>query len=803
MSEEVQPQSIQLAGKMYAGIGAIGRDPTFQKLLSEDPYLFAAYMASLNPVFLAVAEGRFANAKIRKLVNALSHGQTDKITERALSAIDERHDALKMINELKQHLGAQLTASYVSIFIRFTEVFKIAMTDPFERMRPQDIIQLASEIALDFSTDEGTFGKNLSWLSKMMGMNQTEANLITICTLQTVDAAANIFFRYLDHAIPGRADLMNLLSIAVIFDHEAVFEDIMTVPEAVSAATRALSSEQSKPLAFGMARFNHGSKRFGAMSNFWISILFSEYDDVTDLCDDLLIEAKDKDSASGALARIDEGDRSLIDSLIAIVKEDSSKAKGCNILCYGAKRFDKRSVVINALKDKVDGIYELRQQGVKESDLPSIAWIAQERLRLMNNKDKKTYVLLVERAEDVLSRSMKRSSLMFDLFGSDVGSSDKNLDSRAELDSDAHLLTQGPTITFWLTNFIGQLADEAVGQFLSHIEIKGGTRADRKAEVQKIATKLNLPDELVQQLSKYSELGAHQVSSAAALTTLLNETGEAASKRMLTTIESSQKALNRTKTEEIRESVTKYDLGLLNLSGKFSIDKIVKAMTKRPSGTLCFYGLPGTGKTQLAEHIALALDKPLLIKRASDIFSMYLGESEKKVKEMFEEGQAEDAIVLLDEADSFMRDRKLARASWEVSIVNELLTRMERFPGVFICATNLFEQLDAAALRRFTFKLQFHSLNESQRIAMFRNETGITVTMNDEYYERLHGIKYLTPGDFATVKRQANMLDEQLSPNDWLEQLYEESKAKMNGIQNMGLQKEDDFILEQQAKHKP
>ena len=78
---------------------------------------------------------------------------------------------------------------------------------------------------------------------------------------------------------------------------------------------------------------------------------------------------------------------------------------------------------------------------------------------------------------------------------------------------------------------------------------------------------------------------------------------------------------------------------------------------------------------------------------------------------MFREAATEKAVLLLDEADSFLADRKSARSSWEVTQVNEILQQMENFSGVFICATNLVTSLDAAALRRFTFKIKFLPLD--------------------------------------------------------------------------------------------
>lgn len=122
---------------------------------------------------------------------------------------------------------------------------------------------------------------------------------------------------------------------------------------------------------------------------------------------------------------------------------------------------------------------------------------------------------------------------------------------------------------------------------------------------------------------------------------------------------------------------------------------------------------------------------------------------------------------------------------WQVSQVNELLQRMERFQGLFILATNLFENLDDASLRRFNFKLEFLALNDNQRWEMFLNESGLRKTVSnvppdaiEEMKEKLNAMAWLTPGDFATVKSQCILLGEALTPDEWLDQLQIEVKLK-------------------------
>ncbi|MDB5963827.1 MAG: ATPase, partial [Polaromonas sp.] len=180
------------------------------------------------------------------------------------------------------------------------------------------------------------------------------------------------------------------------------------------------------------------------------------------------------------------------------------------------------------------------------------------------------------------------------------------------------------------------------------------------------------------------------------------------------------------------------------------------------------------------EHIAKALDKPLIIKQASDLMSKYVGETEQNMAAMFREAQTEKAVLLLDEADSLLQDRRGAQRTYEVTEVKENLQGIERYTGIFVCTTNLLESLDQAALRRVTFKIKFKPLTAAQREAMFITEAldGQADGLTDELRARLGQLTQICPGDFAAVKRQTDILAATFTADEFMSQLEAEHRIK-------------------------
>lgn len=206
---------------------------------------------------------------------------------------------------------------------------------------------------------------------------------------------------------------------------------------------------------------------------------------------------------------------------------------------------------------------------------------------------------------------------------------------------------------------------------------------------------------------------------------------------------------------------------------------MAEQLRQHQTGRICLYGPPGTGKTAYGRWLAQQLDKPLHVKRASDLISMSLGETEKNLAKAFAEAEDANALLLVDEVDTFLQNREGAQRSWEVSQVNEMLTQMESFDGVFIASTNLMAGLDSAALRRFDLKLKFDYLKTPQALQLLQRHCqhmGLSEpTAQDR--QALAALSQLTPGDYAAVVRQSRLRPIQ-SASQMVQALAEECALK-------------------------
>ncbi|MEY2890929.1 MAG: hypothetical protein RJA98_837 [Pseudomonadota bacterium] len=455
----------------------------------------------------------------------------------------------------------------------------------------------------------------------------------------------------------------------------------------------------------------------------------------------------------------------------------ATKAPGVNVLLYGPPGTGKTELAKVCAQTAGLELYE-----VEYADRDGNSLSGRDRYRSLQIsqvflKASAQVALLFDEVEDVFPPISTESAQIMARLDSSDGAHSGSVSGKAWVNQ---ILETNPVPVIWVTNRIEQIDPAFRRRFQYHLELKSPPPGARESLVNRALAGVAVSEGFAAKLAERKSLTPAQVRTAVKFAHLAAGAGsmESLIERQLG---NADKALGNTSTERgARRVVTSYDLSLVNTESRFEIPRIVDALGRKGYGTLCFYGPPGTGKTALAEHLAQALGRPLMIRQASDIVSKFVGETEQNMARMFAEAEAEQAVLLLDEADSYLRSRRMAERNYEVSEVNEMLQGMERFTGVFICTTNLFDELDEAALRRFTFKIRFMPLTRTQRERMFVAEAlaGDEAAMTHEQRQRLGALDALAPGDFASVKRQVDVLGEVFEPDEFLSQLEAEHRIK-------------------------
>ncbi|MWV63212.1 AAA family ATPase [Helicobacter saguini] len=206
---------------------------------------------------------------------------------------------------------------------------------------------------------------------------------------------------------------------------------------------------------------------------------------------------------------------------------------------------------------------------------------------------------------------------------------------------------------------------------------------------------------------------------------------------------------------------------------------------------LC-YGISGSGKSEFAKEIARLTGRKILSYKASDILGMYVGQSEARLAAAFKNASTQKAVLHIDEVDTFLYNRESAEKSWEKSLVNEMLTQMEHFNGIFIATSNHLDMMDAAVLRRFDSKIEFKALSFAKLqkafllyanyLGLIDSKDSIESKLSSDIKNRLKKLE-ICFGDFALITRQSR-LNPIKSLDELITRLENESKLKRKNSTN-------------------
>ena len=558
---------------------------------------------------------------------------------------------------------------------------------------------------------------NLNLLQENLGLNSTERDILRFVA---------IIYNYevVSNACNTLGELNNIQAIKVISKILNLnFIDVQNAfrKDGIFAKT-------------SIIRLDNGGQRIrykiDAINNNFMCDLFVKCDSMDEIFESAIKPCSKTNLTTKNYPHIKEDVKILLSFLKSVV---SKKQKGVNVLLYGSAGTGKTElskVIASELNLKLYEVaYDDGDRYADECQRLRSYCLAQNVLSAGSN------LLMYDEAEDIFN----------------TNNNEKRQYGKAFINRS---LETNELPTIWITNNIFDMDEAVVRRFNLAIEI-GIPTEDVRAKIIKKYSENLIDNKLIKKLAKNDFIAPALISNASVVVSNLSTKDK--NKAFERVINNTLKAQGY---EEIRDYnprddlPSSYDPNFVN--SDCDLNELMQGIKISKNARICLYGVPGTGKSAYAKFIAKSLKKPIIIKKGSDLLSMFLGVTEKNIARAFKEAKAKKAVLVFDEVDSFLQDRSMAARSWEITQVNEMLVQMESFDGIFIATTNLIDNLDKACLRRFDLKLEFGYLLPEQARNLFKKEcTLLKVKFDEDASKKVSSLGLLAPGDFASVRRQA------------------------------------------------
>lgn len=569
--------------------------------------------------------------------------------------------------------------------------------------------------------------KNMTQLADLVGLTAAEQQILSFATL-----AKSV------RSLRRTTEWLGELNGTQLLD---VLTDVLNLPESQVRQALAPDATLARSGLLGLRRREDASfcDKLALLSNAFTDLMLAADTQPIDLLRGVVSPAQPAHLRLTDYVHVQEDVRIL---RLYLQRALLDKRKGVNILLYGTPGTGKTQLAGALAQDLNTPLFEVAYLG-KDGDPISGNQRLSAFRAAQNFFEPGQYLLIFDEVEDIF-----RDDDSF-LAGKSRASRYKAWMNR--------MLEENAIPALWLSNSIQDFDPSHLRRFDMVLQLPVPPKKQRERILQAHCGDLANTPTLARMAESEALAPAVITRTSAALRSIRHELppqgcGDALERMLSNTLEAQgHRPLLKNDPNRLPEI---YDPQFIHADA--DLGAVAAGLVAARTGRLCLYGPPGTGKTAYARWLAEQMEVPLLCKRVSDLISKYLGESEQNIAHAFAQAEQDGALLLIDEVDSFLQDRRGAQQSWEVAVVNEMLTQMESFGGVFIASTNLMTGLDQAALRRFDLKVRLDFLRPEQAWDLMRRyceQLGLPPPQAN-LQSRLMRLQRLTPGDFATVRRQ-------------------------------------------------
>lgn len=589
------------------------------------------------------------------------------------------------------------------------------------------VLHRAAERAKQRPTLPPQLRRNVQRLSDLLHLSDLEQRLLAFAVLLFSDAM-----------LEAAADGLRYISTSV------AYRMLATLLDAQPKEVREALSSRGTLVAAGLLQFDRAgqaqlSSKLSVLSGEFADQMVHADSDPIDLLKASLVPSRPAELAAADYPHVEP----MLAVLVPYLEEVLRTARpGANVLLHGVPGTGKTQLARLLAANVAAALFEVSSEDSDGDSISGLRRLQAYRAAQCFLKGRRA-IILFDEVEDVFvdaEQSLNRFS--------------KARVSKAWIN---RMLEENTVPAVWITNSIASIDAAAIRRFDVVLELRVPPRPQREKMLIQYCGDLAPPDS-IRRLADAEALAPAVAARAAAVIRSVREKIDAEAQSSAVELLINQtlqaqghKALARRRVGVVADL---YDRAFINAD--VDVDLLTSGLIAARSGRLCLYGPPGTGKSAFAHWLAVQMRMPLVAKRASDLMSPWLGETEKNVARAFREAQDQGALLLIDEIDAFLRDRAHAKQSWEHSLTAEMLTQMECFDGLLIATTNLASGLDPAALRRFDLKARFDHLKPPQAKELLdRHCRQLGLGEPPQWVlNKVARLAGLAPGDFAAVARQ-------------------------------------------------